>query len=172
MQCNRIAIGDSVIIDDYTFIVGGERSYLGSFIHIASFVSITGGGRLSIGNFVNIATGCKVLTGTDNYAGANLIGPTVPNECRNVDRSFISIERFVALGAGVIVLPGVTIGQGAIIGAGSLILKDCDPWTIYVGSPARALKKRDDEDIAIVKQMGADVWRQTHDADGNYIARR
>jgi UDP-3-O-[3-hydroxymyristoyl] glucosamine N-acyltransferase len=40
-----ISIGDSVIIDDYVLLMGGERIDIGSFVHIGSFVSITGGGE-------------------------------------------------------------------------------------------------------------------------------
>ena len=39
-------------------------------------------------------------------------------------------------------MPGVTFGEGSILGANSLATKDLEPWTIYVGSPARPVKKR------------------------------
>ncbi|MFI3318815.1 MAG: sugar O-acetyltransferase [Rikenellaceae bacterium] len=45
------------------------------------------------------------------------------------------------LGGGVIVCPGVTIGDGSIVGAGSVVTKDLPPYTLAVGSPARAIKK-------------------------------
>ena len=44
-------------------------------------------------------------------------------------------------------MPGVTLGEGAILGANSLAVKDLEPWTIYVGSPAKPVKKRDKEII-------------------------
>jgi galactoside O-acetyltransferase len=42
-------------------------------------------------------------------------------------------------------MPGITIREGSVIGAGSLVTKDTEPWMIYVGSPAKAVKLRDKE---------------------------
>ena len=44
-------------------------------------------------------------------------------------------------------MPGVTIGEGSIIGANSLVLSDTEPWTIYVGNPARPIKIRNKGNI-------------------------
>jgi putative colanic acid biosynthesis acetyltransferase WcaF len=40
------------------------------------------------------------------------------------------------------VLPGVNVGDGAVLGLGSVATKDLKPWTVYAGSPARAVKTR------------------------------
>ena len=45
----------------------------------------------------------------------------------------------VWIGAGAIVLPGVTIGEGAIIGAGAVVTKDVPAGETYVGVPARSI---------------------------------
>ncbi len=37
---------------------------------------------------------------------------------------------------------GTTHGEGCVIGAGSFVNKDCEPWGIYVGSPARKIATR------------------------------
>ena len=52
-------------------------------------------------------------------------------------------------------MPGVTFGEGAILGANSLAVKDLEPWTIYVGSPAKPVKERN-KDIILshVKELG------------------
>lgn len=57
------------------------------------------------------------------------------------------------LGAGCIIKQGVKIGDGAVVGAGSFVNKDVEPFSIVVGSPAKLLKYRFDEDVreAIVK---------------------
>jgi acetyltransferase-like isoleucine patch superfamily enzyme len=47
----------------------------------------------------------------------------------------------VYIGARCTIMP-VTIGEGAVIGAGSLVTKDCEPWGIYVGNPARKVSER------------------------------
>jgi maltose O-acetyltransferase len=43
------------------------------------------------------------------------------------------------IGAGAIILPGVTIGDDAIVGAGSVVRRDVAPGTVVGGNPARAL---------------------------------
>jgi len=48
------------------------------------------------------------------------------------------------IGAGVIILPNVTIGEQAIVGAGSIVTKDVPPWTIVAGNPARILRSIDE----------------------------
>ncbi|MCB1202752.1 MAG: acyltransferase [Verrucomicrobiae bacterium] len=45
------------------------------------------------------------------------------------------------LGAGSMVLKGVTIGEGAIVGAGSVVTKDVPAWTIVAGNPARKIRE-------------------------------
>lgn len=44
------------------------------------------------------------------------------------------------IGAGAIILNGVTIGTGAVIGAGSVVTKDVEPYTIVAGNPAKKIK--------------------------------
>lgn len=39
--------------------------------------------------------------------------------------------------------PGVTVGEGAVLGLGSVASRDLAPWTVYAGSPALEVKKRD-----------------------------
>jgi maltose O-acetyltransferase len=59
-----------------------------------------------------------------------------------IGRVHIGAGAFV--GAGSIVLPGVTIGDGAIIGAGSVVRHDVPPGMVAVGNPARVIKAVDD----------------------------
>ena len=142
-----ISIGDSVIIDDYAFLSGGRATSIGSFVHIAAFALITGGGQFVIGDFSGISGGARVYTGTDDLSGESLTGPTVPYPFRKPIRSFVRMGRHVVVGTNAVILNGVEIGDGAIIGASSLITKDCEPWTVYVGAPAKPVKRRPSEKI-------------------------
>src|SRR4051812_6908454 len=74
----NITIGDSVIIDDYVFLMGGVSTSIGSFVHIASFTSIVGGGEFTIEDFSGLSSGVRIYTGNDDWSGASLTGPTVP----------------------------------------------------------------------------------------------
>lgn len=53
----------------------------------------------------------------------------------------ITIEDHVWIGAGAIILKGVTIGTGAIVGAGSVVTRNVAPHTIVAGNPARVIKR-------------------------------
>ncbi|MNL86126.1 Galactoside O-acetyltransferase [compost metagenome] len=49
----------------------------------------------------------------------------------------VSIGRNAWIGAGAIILPGVTVGDDAIIGAGSIVTRDVPAGRTAVGNPAR-----------------------------------
>ena len=161
-----ISIGDSVVIDDFTFLVGGARTEIGSFVHLASFTSITGGGEFFMEDFCGCSAGCRITTGSEDFLGGSLTNPAVPAPYRQPERSFVRLERHALLGTDVAVMPGVTIGEGASIGAKSLILEDCEPWTVYAGTPARPLRSRPKQRILeLEKQLREDLY----DANGAYI---
>ena len=44
------------------------------------------------------------------------------------------------IGAGAIILPGVTVGENSIVGAGSVVTKDVPDNTIVVGNPAKVVR--------------------------------
>lgn len=50
------------------------------------------------------------------------------------------------LGAGVVVMPGVTIGDNSVIGAGSIVTKDIPANVVAVGNPCRVLRKIGEHD--------------------------
>ena len=56
----------------------------------------------------------------------------------------VDIGNRVFLGAGVIVLPGTTIGDDAIVGAGSLVSADIAPGAVASGIPARTIGRTDE----------------------------
>ncbi len=161
-----ISIGDSVIIDDFVFIMGGKRAVIGSFVHVASFTSITGGGEFIMEDFTTLSSGIRVFTGNDDYLGGSLTNSAVPDPYRVPIRSFVHIKKHAIVGANTVILPGVTIGEGVAIGANSLVKKDCEPWTIYVDSPARLLRPRPRERILELEEK---LHRELYNEQGNYI---
>jgi acetyltransferase-like isoleucine patch superfamily enzyme len=164
-----IYIGHSVIIDDFVFLMGGKRTSVGSFVHIASFTSITGGGELIMEDFTTLSSGVRVFTGNEDYSGACMTGSGVPSPYRRPIRSFVQIRRHAIVGAEAIIFPGVTIGEGAVIGANSLVRKNCEPWTVYVGSPAKPIKTRPRERILAIE---AQLRSEFYDDNGCYIPKR
>jgi acetyltransferase-like isoleucine patch superfamily enzyme len=53
----------------------------------------------------------------------------------------VRIERGAYLGAGSIVLPGVTVGAGAYVGEGAVVTRDVAPGTVVLGNPARVVER-------------------------------
>lgn len=54
----------------------------------------------------------------------------------------VRIGSNVWIGAGAIILPGITVGDGALIGAASVVTRDVPPGATVVGNPARVLQGR------------------------------
>ncbi len=163
----NISIGHRVIIDDFVLIIGGEDTRIGNFVHIASFTSITGGGRLVIGNFAGISSGVRIYTGNEQYSGECMTNPTVPPPFRIPIRGEVTIGRHVIIGANSVILPGVTIGEGAVVGACSLVTKDCQPWSVNFGAPARRIKARPSAQILRLEQ---ELLKKFSAADGSFVS--
>ncbi len=51
------------------------------------------------------------------------------------------IKKGASIGANATILGGITIGEGAMIGAGSVVTKDVPPGELWVGNPARFIRK-------------------------------
>lgn len=58
----------------------------------------------------------------------------------------VHIGRNCWLGAGVIIVPGITIGDNVVIGAGSIVTKDIPPNVLAVGNPCRVLREISEHD--------------------------
>lgn len=139
----NMSIGNNVRIDDFCILSAGNNPFiLEDYIHISAGVYIYGQNGFHMKSLTNISAGSKIYTQSDSFCGNYLIGPSIPNRLRNVYGSPLVIEKYTIIGAGSIVLPGAIIGEGVAIGANSLITKDCKPWSIYAGSPAKFIKER------------------------------
>jgi acetyltransferase-like isoleucine patch superfamily enzyme len=53
----------------------------------------------------------------------------------------VVLKRGCWIGAGTIVLPGVTIGENAVVGAGSVVVRSVPPRAVAVGNPARVVRE-------------------------------
>lgn len=138
---NNISIGDNVRIDDFCILSGNIK--LGNYIHIAAATLLYGGDvGIKIGDFSTISSRSAVYALSDDYSGEYMTNPMIEDKCKNVTQISVNIGRHVIVGTNSTILPGVTINDGVAIGACSLVNKDCDEWKIYVGTPAKYLKKR------------------------------
>jgi len=130
----NITFGKYIIIDDFVLIYAKEPMNIGSYVHIASYSSISGGGPFIMEDFSGIASGCRIVTGSDDFKSWGFGNPTIDEKYRNVHVGSIKLEKFSIIGSNSVVLPDVTIGEGATVSANSVVTKDLEPWGIYMGN--------------------------------------
>ena len=139
---DQMEIGDNSRIDDFCVVSGKLR--MGRNVYIGPGGLIAGGSPGAVlEDFVTLAYHVQVFTQSDDYSGLSMTNPTVPWRYKAEIKAAVRLGRHTIVGAGSIVMPGVTLEEGTSVGAMSLILKSTDPWSIYVGVPARKIRKRE-----------------------------
>ncbi len=142
----RIALGSHVRIDDFCVLSAGEGGIaIGSYVHIAVYTSLIGAGRIEVQDFCNLSSRVSVYSSNDDYSGASLTNPTIPEAFSHVSHAPVTLGRHTIIGSGSVVLPGVVCGEGTAIGSLSLVNRDCEAFMIYAGVPARPVKVRSRE---------------------------
>jgi acetyltransferase-like isoleucine patch superfamily enzyme len=151
---NRISIGDNVRIDDFCVLSAGFGGIeIGSHIHIAIYTSIIGAGKVILDDFCNLSSRVSIYSSNDDYSGATLTNPTIPDKYKNVSHAPVYLGRHVIVGSGTVILPGVRLEEGVAVGALSLITKSCEAFGIYAGNPARRIKDRKRDLLEVEKQF-------------------
>jgi acetyltransferase-like isoleucine patch superfamily enzyme len=150
-DAERIEIGDNSRVDDFCVLSGSLK--IGRNVHITPQCLVAGGELgVIIEDFVALAYGVKVFSQSDDYSGLTMTNSTVPVHYKNELKAAVKIDKHSIVGAGSIILPGVTVAEGTSIGAASLVNKTTSPWYIYAGIPAKKLKKRKTELLALEKE--------------------
>lgn len=150
-----VTVGSHVAIDSGFYCT--VDAVIGDYTHIGPAVTVIGGAKanLVLKNFNTIGAGSRILCASDEFLGAGLVGMAPPEYRDNVIYAPVMLEIFASLGTNVVVHPGVVIGEGSVVGSCSLVTKNCEPWTIYAGVPAKPLKSRPREKmIAAAKSLG------------------
>lgn len=96
---------------------------------------------ITIGSDVWIAPRCQLLAGSHPLVAR-------PRRAGWEEARPITLEDGVWLGAGVIVVPGVTIGRDTVVGAGSVVTRDLPAGVVAVGTPARVVDRLPEESPA------------------------
>lgn len=126
----------------------GEGCYIEPPLH-----SNFGGRHVHFGKWIYANYNLTLVDDTHIYVGdETMFGPnvTLATAGHPIDPTLrskglqfnmpIRIGRNCWLGAGVIVMPGVTIGDNTVIGAGSVVTKDIPSGVVAVGNPCRVLR--------------------------------
>jgi len=119
---------------------GGSHVHLGSNIYANFNLTLVDDGHIYIGDWVKFGPNVTIVT-----AGH----PVLPELRKDPALQFnkdVHIEECVWIGAGVTVLPGVTIGKNSVIGAGSVVTRDIPANVVAVGNPCRVMRPIGDRD--------------------------
>jgi acetyltransferase-like isoleucine patch superfamily enzyme len=145
---DQIEIGDHSRIDDFCVISGKIK--IGKNVHIAPFCLVAGGEKgIIFEDFSGLAYQVQVFTQSDDYSGKTMTNPTVPTQYKNESKKEVIIGKHTIIGAGSIIMPGVTLAEGTSVGAMSLVRKSTEEWSIYVGNPAKKLTTRKKDLLAL-----------------------
>lgn len=140
-DCNQISIDDNSRVDDFCILSG--KIHIGKNVHITPMCLIAGGEKgIVFENFTTLAYGVQVFTQSDDYSGKTMTNSTVPKKYKKEYRKKVVLKKYSIVGAGSIIMPGVTLAKGTSIGAMSLVLKSTKPWGIYAGTPAKRMSDR------------------------------
>ena len=126
-----VTIGANCTIGEHCFIESG--AIIGDEVTIKNANMVWDGVQLEDGVFVGPRVNFtndlyprspRISQGRNRYADRGWLEPTV-------------VKRGASLGAGAIILPGITVGEFCMVGAGAMVTKSLPPYALAVGSPAR-----------------------------------
>ena len=148
---NKVYVHPTAVIDKTAVI--GDDTKVWHFVHVRENAEI--GSGCVLGDFVYVGRGVKIGNSVklENratvYSGVKIedkvfVGPhvTFTNDPypRSLSTDWKIVETLVkegaSIGAGAVVVCGVTLGEYAMIGAGSVVTKDIPPHAIVYGNPA------------------------------------
>lgn len=145
-DCKNHTIPDSTNI--WQFCVIFPNCQIGENCNICSHCLIEN--EVTIGNNVTIKSGVQIWDGIDIednvFIGANV---TFTNDkyprSKNPNWKLMTtmIRKGASIGAGSTILPGLTIGENAVVGAGSVVTKDIPAGELWLGNPAKFVRKID-----------------------------
>lgn len=118
---------------------GGSHVHFGKHVYANFNFTAVDDGHIYIGDDVMIAPNVTIAT------AAHPVEPSLRRQAvqYNVD---VHIGANVWIGAGAVILPGVTIGENSVIGAGSVVTKDIPANVVAVGNPCRVLREIGERD--------------------------
>ena len=155
--CAHIALGNNVRIDDFCVLSAGQGGIaIGNHVHIAIYSCLIGKGRITLSDFCNISSRVSIYSSSDDYSGATMTNPTIPDRFKKVLHADVNVGKHVIIGSGSVILPGTTLEEGVAVGALSLVKERCTAFGIYAGNPARRVRERKRDLLAVEREFMAD----------------
>ncbi len=103
--------------------------------------------KVKIGNSVTVKSGVYIWDGVtlEDYVqlGANVTftNDKYPRSKQPFELQLTLVKKNASIGAGTVILGGITIGENAMIGAGSVVTKDVPANELWLGNPAKFVRK-------------------------------
>lgn len=144
-DCQNKQIPDNTNIWQYVVVL--PKASIGENCNICAHCFIEN--DVVIGNDVTVKCGVYLWDGIILEDKVQ-IGPNVtftndkyPRAKQSFQLQRTLVKRNASIGAGTVILGGITIGENALIGAGSLVTKDVPANELWLGSPAKFIRKLD-----------------------------
>lgn len=128
--------GDNVAIYPGVYLLNPQKLSVGTNVSIHPMCYLEALGGLKIADNVSVAHGVTIMSTTHNFSDSTVLIKDQGGSSREVD-----ISENVWIGAKATILYGVTIDRDCIIGANSVVTKNCESNSVYVGSPAKKIKQ-------------------------------
>lgn len=126
--------GDNCVVEQPFFCTYGYNIIVGNNFFLNVNCKLMDSGKITIGDNVFIAPNVCIIT--EEHA------IDVKQRVEGLEYTHsVNIGDNVWICAGVIVLPGITIGKNSVIGAGSVVTKDIPPNSLAVGNPCEVIRK-------------------------------
>ena len=118
---------------------GGKHVHFGKNVYANFNLTLVDDTHIYVGDYTMFGPNVTVAT-----AGHPIL-PELREKIYQYNAS-VKIGRNCWIGAGAIIVPGVTIGDNSVIGAGSVVTKDIPPNVVAVGNPCRVLREINEND--------------------------
>lgn len=119
VQCSNIKIGKNVVIRPNCVLMASQDSVI------------------DIENDVLVGSGVHIYVSNHRFDDVSL---PIYHQGHSPSEA-VKIKEGSWIGAGAIILPGVTIGKNSVVGAGSIVTKNVEDFTVVAGNPAKLIKR-------------------------------
>lgn len=139
--------GPAVILSPF-YIQYGRHVKIGPWTFVNAGATFLDANMITLGSQVAVGPNVQFITDTHPVRPEDRFQP--PDEGSLLPFKVINYAHPITvgdrawIGAGAILLPGVTVGEGAMVAAGSVVTKDVPPRMVVAGNPARVIRSVDD----------------------------
>lgn len=132
----------------------GHHIHMGNNVYANFNLTVVDDGDVYIGDYVMFGPNVTIAT------AGHPIEPSLRQKGLQYNLP-VHIGNNTWIGAGVVIMPGVTIGDNSVIGAGSIVTKDIPANVVAVGNPCRVMREIGEKDREYYwrdKKIDSETW--------------